>query len=81
MKKETEDLLRNYWHEGYRFIQITTDKEIFITKNLKGFDTHSDLLFNLKGEEAVYLPINELKSLFSDNIRSAIIDREINVVN
>lgn len=29
MKKATEDLLRNYWYEGFMFVLITTDNEIF----------------------------------------------------
>ena len=36
MTKETENLLKKYWYEGFEFILITTDNEIFVTKYLNG---------------------------------------------
>lgn len=73
MKKETEDLLRNYWYEGYRFVFITFDNAVFVTNHLYGSSTKKEYLLGLSNHEAVYLPIEELKNLFSESTRSTTI--------
>lgn len=64
MKKATEDLLRNYWYEGFMFVLITTDNEIFVTKFLNGYGFSKEELFKKSAQEVAYLPIEELKNLF-----------------
>lgn len=81
MKKETEDLLRNYWYEGYKFVFITFDNAVFISKRLYGVDTKKELLLNLSNYEVIYLPIDELKDLFSTNTRSVTIKKLVKVVD
>lgn len=81
MKKATEDLLRNYWYEGFMFVLITTDNEIFVTKFLNGYGFSKEELFKKSAQEVAYLPIEELKNLFDKENRSASINYLIDVVD
>lgn len=81
MKKYTEDLLRNYFYEGFSFILITTDNEVFVTKYLNGYGFSKEDLFKKSAEEVAYLPIEELKNLFDKEDRSASIRDLIDVVD
>lgn len=82
MKKIVEDLLRNYWYEGFEFVIFTNDNEVFVTKDyFNGYDFSSAELFNKSAQEVVYLPLEELKELFSKGNKSANIDDLIDVVD
>lgn len=81
MTKETENLLKKYWYEGFEFVLITTDNEIFVTKYLNGYGFSKEDLLNKSAQEVAYLPIEELKSLFDEENRSAGIRELINVVD
>ena len=81
MKKYTEDLLRNYFYEGFDFVLITTDNEVFVTKYLNGYGFSKEDLFKKSAQEVAYLPIEELKNLFDKENRSASISDLIDVVN
>lgn len=81
MTKETENLLRNYWYEGYSVVLISKDNKVFITKGINGWSYTSEELFNKSAEEVAYLPSEELKSLFSEESRSAGISELINIVD
>lgn len=81
MTKETENLLRKYWYEGYSVVLISKDNKVFITKGINGWSYTSEELFNKSAEEVAYLPNNELKNLFSEKNRSADISELINVVD
>lgn len=81
MTKETENLLRKYWYEGYSVVLISKDNKVFITKGINGWSYTSEELFNKSAEEVAYLPSNELKNLFSEKNRSADISELINVVD
>ena len=81
MTKETENLLRKYWYEGFEFVLITTDNEIFVTKYLNGYGFSKEDLLKKSAKEVAYLPIEELKSLFDKENRSAGISELINVVD
>lgn len=81
MRKDTEDLLRNYFYNGFDFVLITTDNEVFVTKYLNGYGFSKEDLFKKSAEEVAYLPIEELKNLFDKENRSASISDLIDVVN
>lgn len=81
MTKETENLLKKYWYEGFEFILITTDNEIFVTKYLNGYGFSKEDLLKKSAQEVAYLPIEELKSLFDKENRRAGISELINVVD
>lgn len=81
MTKETENLLKKYWYEGFEFVLITTDNEIFVTKYLNGYGFSKEDLLKKSAQEVAYLPIEELKSLFDKENRSAGISELINVVD
>lgn len=81
MTKETENLLKKYWYEGFEFVLITTDNEIFVTKYLNGYGFSKEDLLKKSAQEVAYLPIEELKSLFDEENRSAGISELINVVD
>lgn len=81
MTKETENLLRNYWYEGYSVVLLSKDNKVFITKGINGWSYTSEELLNKSAEEVAYLPSEELKSLFSEENRSADISELINVVD
>ena len=69
MRKYTEDLLRNYYREGYKYIFISLDDEIFVTKDILSVVTSKEVILNHKKcEEAVYLPIDELKDLLLNKV-------------
>lgn len=81
MRKDTGDLLRSYFYEGFDFVLITTDNEVFVTKYLNGYGFSKEDLFKKSAEEVAYLPIEELKNLFDKENRSASISDLIDVVN
>lgn len=81
MTKETENLLRKYWYEGFEFVLITTDNEIFVTKYLNGYGFSKEDVLKKSAQEVAYLPIEELKSLFDKETRSMGISELINVVD
>lgn len=81
MRKDTEDLLRNYFYNGFDFVLITTDNEVFVTKYLNGYGFSKEDLFKKSAQEVAYLPIEELKNLFDKENRSASISDLIDVVN
>lgn len=81
MTKETENLLKKYWYKGYRFIFMSKDNDIFVTKQILGFNTDSNYIFSKTCSEVVLLPINELKSLFTDKTKSINISDVVNIVD
>jgi hypothetical protein len=81
MKKYIKELLKNYWYEGFNFILITTDSEVFVTKYLNGYGFSKGELFKKNAQEVVYLPIGELKNLFDKENRSASIKDLIKIVD
>lgn len=81
MTKETGNLLRKYWYEGFEFILITTDNEIFVSKYLNGYGFSKEELLKKSAREVAYLPIEGLKSLFDKETRSVGISELINVVD
>lgn len=81
MKKHTEDLLRNYFYEGYRTILFSKDNKVFITKGINGYGYTSEELFEKSAREVVHLPIEELKNLFDEEDRSACIKDLIDIVD
>ena len=81
MKKAIEDLLRHYWYEGFMYVLISTDNEIFVTKFLNGYGFSKEELFKKSTEEVAYLPIEELKNLFDKENRSTSINYLIDLVD
>lgn len=81
MNKETENLLKKYWYKGYRFIFMSKDNDIFVTKQILGFNTDSNYIFSKPCQEVVLLPINELKPLFTDKNKSINISDVVNIID
>lgn len=81
MKKEIEDLLKAYYKEGFRYLYMSHDDKLFVTKLVLRYIFNSKQISeNYYCNNVAFLPIEELKDLVKEK-RIITIDSIITVLD
>lgn len=66
MNEEIKALLKEYWDKGYKYIFLTCDDDIFITKLSFTDSASTEFLFSKHSKEAIYCPLTTFRELFDE---------------
>lgn len=66
MTEEIKALLKEYYNKGYKYVSLTCDNDIFITRNSYTDTASTAFLFSKEGKDAIYCPVTYLKDLFDE---------------
>ena len=66
MADEIKALLKEYYSKGFRYVLMSCDDDIFISKFSFTNKTPTDFLFSRLNDEVIYCPLTTLRELFDE---------------
>lgn len=66
MTEEIKALLKEYYSKGFRYVLMSCDDDIFISKFSFTNKTPTDFLFSRLNDEVIYCPLTTLRELFDE---------------
>ena len=66
MTDEIKALLKEYYSKGFRYVLMSCDDDIFISKFSFTNKTPTDFLFSRLNDEVIYCPLTTLRELFDE---------------